>query len=135
AVLGAIVINAVLGFVNIAALRRVHHLRRDSVVLAGLALVGVLVLGILPGLLIAVAISILLVLARFGRPSTTEVVPIPGTLAVAAIERHSELRPPDGLMVLRPDSPIFFMNASWIRETVRTHVSARNPPLRVLLLD
>ena len=68
AVLGAIVIVAVIGFLNVAALRRIARLRRDSFAVALVAMLGVLVLGVLAGLLLAVAISIVLLLSRMSRP-------------------------------------------------------------------
>jgi SulP family sulfate permease len=62
AALGAIVISAVVGFLNLPALRRIRRLRRDSFALALFTLLGVLVLGVLGGLLVAVAISVVLLL-------------------------------------------------------------------------
>ena len=77
AVLAAIVINAVLGFVSVSAMKRVQALRRDSFYLALTAGIGVLLLEILPGLLITVAISLLLLFSRIGRPDVTEVALLP----------------------------------------------------------
>jgi high affinity sulfate transporter 1 len=133
AVLSAIVINAVMGFVNIPVLRKVRALRRDSFVLAILAMVGVLVLGILPGLLMAVAISIVLMLGRIGRPSVSEVVPVPETSAVVAVANHPELVASPGLLVLRPDFPVLFANASWVRDRVVSEAERADP--RVVVLD
>jgi MFS superfamily sulfate permease-like transporter len=68
AVLGAIVISAVLGFFNIPALRRIFRLRRDEFWLAMAALFGVLILGVLPGLLIAVFLSVGVLVVRASQP-------------------------------------------------------------------
>jgi SulP family sulfate permease len=135
AVLAAIVINAVLGFVNVPAMRRLRGLRQDSFLLALTALIGVLLLGILPGLLIAVGISLVLLLSRISRPTLSTVAPISGTDVVAAIENHpdAELRP--GLLVLRPDLPVLFSNASWIRDQVATAVEHATPSPQVVTLD
>ncbi|HET9661120.1 MAG TPA: SulP family inorganic anion transporter [Thermomicrobiales bacterium] len=133
AVLSAIVINAVMGFVNLPALRHVRALRRDSFVLALLAMIGVLMLGILAGLLIAVAISIVLMLSRIGRPSVSEVVLVPDTSAVVAIAYHPELAVSPSLLVLRPDFPLLFANASWIRDRVVSETERAEP--RVVVLD
>ena len=86
AVLGAIVIAAVAGFLNLAALRRIARLRRASFVLAMVALAGVLIFGVLGGLLLAVVISILLLLDRQSRPGST-------------------VRTEPGLLVFRLDAP------------------------------
>ncbi|MCO5223315.1 MAG: SulP family inorganic anion transporter [Thermomicrobiales bacterium] len=135
AVLAAIVINAVMGFVNIAALRRVRALRRDSFALALIALAGVLVLGILPGLLITVAISILILLSRIGRPNVTETVPLPGSDTAVGLANHPDLPIQPGLVILRPDMLAVFANASWIRDEVIANVDRLGRPAQVVLLD
>ena len=97
AVLGAIVIGAVAGFLNLPALRRIARLRRDASLLAMLALAGVLIFGVLGGLLLAVVISILLLLDRQSRPGST-------------------VRTEPGLLVFRLDAPMLFINAKLVRD-------------------
>ena len=68
ATLAAIVVVAISGFFRVDELRRFARLRRDALVLSLVALVGVLVLGVLPGLLIAVALALVELMRRFGAP-------------------------------------------------------------------
>src|SRR5205085_12477292 len=65
--LGAIVIHAVWGLLDVEALRRYWRLSRTDCVLALTALLGVLVFDILPGLLLAVVLSLLLLVYRASR--------------------------------------------------------------------
>ena len=116
AVLGAIVISAVAGFLNLPALRRIARLRRDAFVLAMLALAGVLVFGVLGGLLLAVVLSILLLLDRQSRPGST-------------------VRAEPGLLVLRLDAPMLFINAKLVRDRVREQLAAATGPVRIVLVD
>jgi len=116
AVLGAIVIAAVAGFLNLAALRRIARLRRASFVLAMVALAGVLIFGVLGGLLLAVVISILLLLDRQSRPGST-------------------VRTEPGLLVFRLDAPLLFINAKLVRDRVRELLAAAPEPVRIVLLD
>jgi SulP family sulfate permease len=116
AVLGAIVIGAVVGFLNVPALRRIARLRRDSFVMALLALAGVLVFGVLGGLLLAVVISILVLLDRQSRPGST-------------------VRTEPGLLVFRLDAPMLFLNAKLVRDRVRELLAAAPEPVRIVLLD
>lgn len=116
AVLGAIVIAAVVEFLNLPALRRIARLRRDSFLLALLALAGVLVFGVLGGLLLAVVISVMLLLNRQSRPGTT-------------------VRAEPGLLVLRLDAPLLFINAKLVRDRVRAELEAAEAPARIVLLD
>ena len=116
AVLGAIVIAAVAGFLNLAALRRIARLRRASFVLAMLALAGVLILGVLGGLLLAVVISVVLLLDRQSRPGST-------------------VRTEPGLLVFRLDAPLLFINAKLVRDRVRELLDSAPEPVRIVLLD
>ena len=68
ATLAAIVIVAVLSFIDIAALRRLRRWRRSEFVLALLAFAGVAVLGVLWGVGIAIAVSLLNFIRRAWRP-------------------------------------------------------------------
>lgn len=135
AVLAAIVINAVIGFVSYSAMKRIRALRRDSFYLAMAALIGVLVLGILPGLLITVAISILLMLTRIGRPEVHEVALLPDSDAAVALNNHPELETVPGLLVLRPDMVATFVNASWIRDLVHARLAAADRPIEAVVID
>jgi len=110
------VIAAVAGFLNLPALRRIARLRRDSFGLAMLALAGVLVLGVLGGLLLAVVISVLLLLDRQSRPGGT-------------------VRTEPGLLVFRLDAPLLFLNAKLVRDRVRELLAAATEPVRIVLAD
>ena len=65
------VISAVLGFLNLAAMERVRRLRHDSFVIALVVLVAVLVLGVLQGLILGVVISVGVFLIWASRPSSS----------------------------------------------------------------
>jgi MFS superfamily sulfate permease-like transporter len=135
AVLAAIVINAVMGFVSVSAMRTVRALRRDSFYLALTALIGVLVLGILPGLLITVLISVVLALSWLGRPNLLEVAPLPGSDVAVALQNHPEVSSRPGLLVLRPSTLVLFANAGWIRDGVAAAVEHTGHLVEVVVLD
>ena len=71
ATLGAIVVVAVMGFFRVDELRRFASLRTSAILLSLVALVGVLALAVLPGLLVAVGLSLILVIQRLSRPSVS----------------------------------------------------------------
>jgi MFS superfamily sulfate permease-like transporter len=123
AVLAAIVINAVVGFINIPAMQRILRIRHDSFALACLATVAVLVLGILPGLLITIALSMLLVLGKMSRPR------------VAAIRLGEGEGTASPLLVFRPDAPFLSLNTSWIRDEISRQVAASGPGSSPVVLD
>ena len=135
AVLGAIVIYAVLGFVNIPAMKRIFVLRRDSFFVACLALAGVLLLGILPGLLIAVALSVLLLLGRIARPTGDELGKLRGSPAFVSSGRHEDAVRLPGLLIYRLNAPLLFVNAIWMRDSLNELIRQADPPPRVVVLD
>lgn len=65
---GAIVVVAIAGFLRVDELRRFARLHRSAIVLGLVALAGVLLLGVLPGLLVAAGLSLILVIRRLSRP-------------------------------------------------------------------
>ena len=72
ATLAAIVIVAIAGFFDVAGIRRLARIRRSALVFAGLALAGVLTLGVLQGLIVTAGLSLVYVVARISRPTVTE---------------------------------------------------------------
>jgi MFS superfamily sulfate permease-like transporter len=135
AALAAIVISAVVGFLNLPALRRIRRLRRDSFALAMFTLLGVLLLGVLGGLLLAVVISILLLLNRQSRPGTSVLGRVPPGDVYVALEHEPAARAEPGLLVLRLDAPLLFINAKLLRDRVREQLAAAETPVRIVLLD
>jgi MFS superfamily sulfate permease-like transporter len=133
AVLGAIVISAVIGFVNVPALRRIYHLRRDSFVLSLVALFGVLVLGVLPGLILALLISAALILVHLSRPALTQLGRVPGRDEFVSLERDGDARAIPGLLVARLDAPLIAFNAKHLRRELLEQVQADQP--RVVALN
>ena len=134
AVLGAIVISAVIGFLRVDELVRIRRLRGDSFAMALVALIATLVLGILPGLVVAVILTLLLLLVRLARPTTT-LVGREADGRWAPLAEATDARPIPGLVVLRLDAPLLFLNAALLRDQVRSAVRAAAPTARVVAVD
>jgi high affinity sulfate transporter 1 len=135
AVLAAIVIAAVAGFVEATALRRIWSLRRDAFVLALVALAGVLLLGVLPGLLIAVVASIGLVLGKLARPTGDRLGRVPGVSAFVAMANHPDAEPVEGVLVYRLNAPLVALNAKRLRRLVDDEIRADGESVRAVVLD
>jgi SulP family sulfate permease len=139
AILGAIVIAAVAHLVDIRALRRLRRTDGTDFLLALLCFAGVLVFGILIGLVIAVVVSLLALVIRAYRPSAAVLGRAPGpdsdeTLRYRGVEDHPEYETFPGLAILRVDGELFFANARWFRDTVRSLVREQTPPVQEVLL-
>jgi MFS superfamily sulfate permease-like transporter len=135
AVLGAIVISAVLSFLDVAALRRLAELRRESFWLALVALGGVVVLGVVPGLLLAVAISIGVLLVSFSRPTGSRMGRFPGTDTYVAVEHEPEATTDAGVLIYRLNAPMLTLNAKHLRDLVRRELDAADQTPRVVEID
>jgi SulP family sulfate permease len=134
-VLGAIVIVAVRGFLRVTVLTRYWQRDRTSFAVAATALLGVLVLDLLPGLIIAVGLSLILFIARASAP---ELVTI-GLTADGRFEDsglNSEAHPVTGVLIVRPNGGLFFGNVDRVRREILALVAARTaaPVSRVCLV-
>jgi SulP family sulfate permease len=139
AVLGAIVIAAVAHLVDVKAIRRLRRTDPTDFVLAILCFAGVLVFGLLVGLAIAVVVSLLALVYRAYRPSFAVLGRVPGAvdderLRYRGIEDHPNSETFPGLVILRIDGELFFANARWFRDTVRSLIHDQSPPVRELLV-
>lgn len=132
AALGAIVIVAVAEMERIKPLVRLWRLHRPDFALAMVALFGALIFNILPGLGIAVVASLGMVIWRAAEARLELLGQTPSGLDVVALTKES---PSPGLLVVRPEQMIFFVNASEIRDAVTAAVTSSDPRPDVVLLD
>ena len=125
--LAAVVIGAALSLVNLPALRRYARARPSSLVLSLVASLGVIALGVLQGIVVAIFLAVLLFFRRswwphgavLGRSDTVE-----GWHDVDDLEGPTEV---PGVIVYRWEAPLFFANAGAFRQQVRKLVQAREP--------
>ena len=117
--LAAIVIVAVLVFIDIGAMRRLLRWRRSEFNLAIAAFAGVAVLGVLPGVGIAIALSLLNFILRAWRPHDAVLGRVDNLKGYHDIERYPHARHIPGLVLYRFDAPLFFANADYFRERIR----------------
>ncbi len=113
AVLSAIVIHAVWGLVHPSVFRRYAAVRRNDVLAAVAAFVGVLALGPLYGLLLAIGQSLLGLVYRSMQVHVDEMGRVSGEKAAwGSVRRDPGRRTYRGILVLRPDGPVFWANAT-----------------------
>ena len=117
--LAAIVIVAVLGFIDVVAARRLRHWRRSEFNLAIVAFTGVAVLGVLWGVGIAIAVSLLNFIRRAWRPHDAVLGRVENLKGYHDTERYPDARRIPGLVLYRFDAPLFFANADYFRERIR----------------
>ena len=124
--LAAIVIVAVLSFIDIGAMRRLLHWRRSEFTLAMVAFTGVAVLGVLWGVGVAIALSLLDFIRRAWRPHDAVLGRVDNLKGYHDTGRHPHARRIPGLVLYRFDAPIFFANADYFSERVRALARSGN---------
>lgn len=133
-VLAAIVLVAVKGLFNASALRDLWRVSRFELGIAMVALVGVLMLGILKGVLLAVIISLLMLLATAARPHIAFLGRIPGTRRFTDLERHPENESIPGVLIFRIEASLLYFNSEHVRDKVWERVIA-TAGLRLVVCD
>jgi high affinity sulfate transporter 1 len=131
--LGAIVIAAALSLADIASTRRLWRQRRTEFALSIIALLGVALLGVLPGILIAVVLSILNVFRRAWWPHHAELGRVEGIGGLHDTERYPDAALLPGLIVYRFDAPLIFANARTFGEALRK-IAEEHPDLRWIVV-
>src|SRR3954462_1408825 len=120
AALAAVVITASLSLADIPGTARLFRQRRMEFTLSLIAFAGVALLGVLPGIGIAVGLSILNVFRRAWRPYATVLGRVAGMPGYHDIRSYPEASRLPGLVIYRFDAPLFFANAKTFRDEVLT---------------
>ena len=134
AVLAALIIHAVSHLMKVGEMKRFRRLVPREFWLAMLTLLGVIVLDVLPALIIGVVIALLLLVYQASRPRVSMLGAdpvVPG--AFADIGRHDGIVPVPGVLIVRPDVPLFYANAELVRDAIEQAVG--NARAVVLVLD
>ncbi|MEU8433247.1 sulfate permease [Streptomyces sp. NPDC029216] len=135
AALGAIVVYAAVRLVEVGQFRRLAAFRRRELLLAIGCTLGVLVLGILYGVLVAVALSVIELLARVARPHDAVEGIVPGLAGMHNIDDYPTAHTIPGLLIYRYDSPLFFANAEDFHRRALAAVDAQPEPVSWFLLN
>jgi SulP family sulfate permease len=136
AVLAALIIHAVSHLMKVAEMRRFHALVPREFWLGMITLLGVITLDVLPGLIIGVVASILLLVYRASKPTFSVMGSdprLPG--AYEDVQRHPGTSQIPGVLIVRPDAPLFYANAQALRDTVADMVRSSKDTIHILIID
>jgi high affinity sulfate transporter 1 len=134
AALAAVVIAAAIGLIEITDLKRIYRIQRWEFWLAIVCFVGVAVLGVIPGIGLAIAIAIAEFLWDGWRPHSAVLGRADGVKGYHDITRYPDARQIPGLVLFRWDAPLFFANAEFFKERALDAVARSPAPVRWLVV-
>jgi MFS superfamily sulfate permease-like transporter len=127
--LAAVVIASAIGLFEVTDLKRIYRIQPWEV-----CLVGVAVLGAIPGIGLAIAIAIIQFLWDSWRPHSAVLGRAQGVKGYHDITRYPDARRIPGLVLFRWDAPLFFANAELFKERVLDAMATSPTPVRWLVV-
>ena len=131
--LAAVVIAAALSLADIPGTVRLFRQRRIEFSLSIAAFLGVTLLGVLPGIAIAVALSIANVFRRAWWPYQTSLGRVPGVAGYHDVHSYPEAQRLPGCVIWRFDAPLIFANARMFRGQIRALAASDPPPTWIIV--
>lgn len=132
--LAAIVITAAMSLFDLSAMRWLWRVRRSEFVLAVVAFLGVALVGVLEGIVVAVLLSLGNFIRRAWRPHDAELGRIEGQKGYHDTSRDNGAQTIPGLVIFRFDAPLFFANADHFRRRVREVLESAEGPVEWLII-
>lgn len=128
--LAAVVIASAIGLIEVTDLRRIWRIQRWEFWLSIGCLLGVALLGAIPGIGLAIVAAVIEFLWDGWRPHSAVLGRVDGVKGYHDIARHPEARVVPGLVLFRWDAPLFFANAELFRDRVLDAVADSPTPVR-----
>ena len=133
ATLAATIIVAVLSLVDLAAVKRTFVYSKSDFSAMAATILITLFLGVEPGVLAGVTLSIALHLYRSSRPHTAIVGIVPGTEHFRNVDRHKVVTG-NNVLTLRVDESLFFANSRYLEDRIYALVADRPEIDHVVLM-
>ena len=130
--LAAVVITAALSLMDLGALRRYASIRPSSLVISLVAAAGVILLGVLQGIVVAIVLAVLLFFRRNWWPHGAVLGEVPELGGWHSVTEHPSATQLPDIVVFRWEAPLFFANAGQFRDQVRRLVREQHPGWVVL---
>lgn len=132
--LAAVVIGAVLRLIEIGSLRTLWRVRRAEFLIAVAAFLGVAIIGVLEGVVVAMALSLLDFVGRASRPHDAVLGRVSDRPGYHDVGRAGGGRIEPGVLVYRFDAPLFYANADRFRSRIRG-LARRTRWLRLIVIE
>ena len=121
--LAAVLIVAGIGLIDVATLVALRHTERFEFRLSIATTIGVLLVGVLPGIVIAVALAVIRLLALASRPGDTILGEISGEDGYHDVSGRADAKTVPGLLIYRFDASPLFINSDYFKQRIRAAVA------------
>lgn len=135
AALGALVTYAATQLIDVAELKRIARFRTSELFITAVTALSVTIFGVLVGIGVAIALSILDLVRRITSPYADVLGYAPGVAGMHSLDDYPDSQPVEGLVVFRYDSPIFFANADDFSARAMQAIDESPQPIRWFLLN
>lgn len=133
--LAAVLISAAIGLMDLGAFRRLYRISHAEFRHALVALLGIITLGVLPGVLIAIGLSILRLLALASQPPDATLGQIAGKTGFHPINESDGATPIPGVVIYRFEGAILFFNADYFKRRMRAATSSETGDPQLVVFD
>jgi high affinity sulfate transporter 1 len=134
AALSAVVICACISQIQIWQIARLYHIRRSEFLFSLACFLGVIVLGVIQGIFIAVGLALFAFIWRAWRPHNAVLGRVDGLKGYHDVLRHPEAKRIPGLVLFRWDAPLFFANAAVFEERVQKAIARAPTPTKWVVI-
>jgi MFS superfamily sulfate permease-like transporter len=134
AALAAVVIASAIGLIEVADLRRIYRIQQWEFWLSMACFAGVVLLGAVPGIALAIVIAVIEFLWDGWRPYSAVLGRVDGVKGYHDITRYPDARRIPGLVLLRWDAPLFFANAEHFHDSVLAAAASSPTPVRWIVV-
>ena len=135
AALGAVLIRASLSLLDLQTLRQLYRFSRMEFALSLLAMLGVIWVGAIQAILVAVILALLRFVRMTSRPPVEILGNVEGLPGFHAIGRHPTARTYPGLLFFRFNAPLVFFNAPYFKQQAEAAIAASGSNLEWFVLD
>jgi len=135
ATLGAVIVMAALGLIDFDDWKGIARVSRVEVAIAVITMVGVVTVGVLRALLLAIALSVFDAVRRSASPHDAVLGYVERLDRYADVRVHPSARLLPGVLVYRLDDRLFFANANYVKGRIREAIAGARTPVRWLVFD
>jgi len=135
AALGAIIVLASIGLFDVASLRELYAASRRELTFSLVTTVGVLYFDVLPGVVLAIGMTLLWMLYTATQPHATVIGRVPGMSGFHSLADYPEAETIPGLLLFRFDGDILFFNADYFKECIKAEIARSSDPVEWVIVD